>query len=369
MKIHQKFGVWILGLVSLSVMQSYGAIEGPSPNRVYVMTNKAHNNSVLVFQRGTNGALTLAQEALTQGAGTGVTLDPLASQGALSVSPSGKVLLAVNPASGDLTAFRVTAGGLEFGSKVPSGGTFPVSVTCNGNFVYVLNQLGTANISGFKMNDSGQLQPLSISTRDLAGGALALPAQVSFTPDGKQLLVTEKGTNIIDIFQVRADGRTDGPGTEVSSGRTPFGFAFSSSGSVVVAEVENRLPLKATASSYNVVNGGLEPVSATVPDNQSGACWVAVTGSTAWVVNTGTAIISAYQVGTAGNLVLVNAGAAFTGDGTSPIDVAATSDGKFLYVLKSATGEIAAFGIDGTTLTALFTQSGLPLSIQGIVAQ
>ncbi len=50
MKIHQKFGVWILGLVSLSAMQSYGAIEGPSPNRVYVMTNKAHNNSVLVFQ-------------------------------------------------------------------------------------------------------------------------------------------------------------------------------------------------------------------------------------------------------------------------------------------------------------------------------
>ena len=124
------------------------------------------------------------------------------SQGALSLCPGGKVLLAVNPASGDLTAFRVTATGLEFGSKVPSGGAFPVSVTCKGGLVYVLNQLGVPNISGFKVNDSGQLQKIPLSTRDLAGGPLALPAQVSFTPDGTQLLVTEKGTNIIDVFAV-----------------------------------------------------------------------------------------------------------------------------------------------------------------------
>ena len=232
MKSYQKFAVWILGLTSVVAAQiGYAASEGTPTGAVYIMTNKAHNNSVAVFQRDTNGALTFVQEASTQGAGTGVTLDPLMSQGALSLSPSGKVLLAVNPASGDVTAFRVTAAGLEFGSKVPSGGAFPVSVTCNGSLVYVLNQLGVANISGFKVTDAGQLQPVSLSTRNLAGGPLALPAQVSFTPDGKQLLVTEKGTNIIDVFQVRVDGRADGPTAEPSSGRTPFGFAFGPSGS------------------------------------------------------------------------------------------------------------------------------------------
>ena len=56
-------------------------------------------------------------------------------------------------------------------------------------------------------------------------------------------------------------------------------------------------------------------------------------------------------------------------DATSPIDAAASDDENFLYVLKSATGEIAAFQVNGTTLTPLFTQGGLPLSIQGIVAK
>jgi DNA-binding beta-propeller fold protein YncE len=58
-----------------------------------------------------------------------------------------------------------------------------------------------------------------------------------------------------------------------------------------------------------------------------------------------------------------------TGDGSTPIDVAASIDNKYLYVLKSASGEIAAFAIDGSNLQPLFTQTGLPLSIQGIVAR
>ena len=371
MNLHTKLEIGIICLaLTITGRMTIAANNGATRGTVYVMSNKAHNNSVLVFQRGANGSLTLAQESLTQGAGTGVTLDPLMSQGALSLCPSGKVLLAVNPASGDLTAFRVTATGLEFGSIVPSGGAFPVSVTCKGGLVYVLNQLGVPNISGFKVTDSGQLQKIPLSTRDLAGGALALPAQVSFTPDGTQLLVTEKGTNIIDVFALRPDGRTDGPIVEASSGRTPFGFAFGPSESVVVTEVENRLPLKATVSSYQLAgSAGLESVSPTIPNQQSGACWVAITGTTAWVVNTGTATISAYQVGAGGNLMLVNADAAFTGDGTSPIDLAATEDGQFLYVLKSAIGEIAAYQINGTSLTPVFTRGGLPLSIQGIAVQ
>ena len=341
-----------------------------SAGRVYVMTNKAKHNSVLVYDRAADGTLSFVEESPTDGAGTGVTLDPLMSQGAIALRADGKLLFAVNPASGDLTAFRVTQNGLQFASKLPSGGAFPVSVTVSGNLVYVLNQLGIANISGFTVNDLGHLQPIPLSTRDLVGRALALPAQVSFTPDGTQLIVTEKGTNLLDIFQVQPDGRTSGPTAQSSSGKTPFGFAFGPSDTVVVSEVENRLPLKATVSSYLLTGGAaLQPVSLKVRDKQSGACWVAVTGDVAWVVNTGTAVISAYQIGAAGALNLVSPIAASTGDGSSPIDNAASADGKFLYVLKSATGQIAAFAINGSSLTPLFTQTGLPLSIQGIVVQ
>ena len=338
---------------------------------VYVMSNKAQN-SVLVFQRAADGRLTFVEEQSTRGDGTGVTLDPLMSQGAIALRADGKLLFAVNPASGQVSSFRVSPSGtLRFASIVPSGGVFPVSVTVHGAVVYVLNQLGIANISGFSVTDTGQLQPFAHSTNDaLAGGALAQPAEVSFTPDGNQLLVTEKGTNLIDVFAVQPDGNVSAPVAQPSSGNTPFGFAFDSTGTVVVSEVENRLPLRATASSYQLsAGGGLAPVSARVRDHQSGACWVVITGQIAWVVNTGTAVISAYEIGANGALTVVNEMAGTTGDATSPIDAAASADGNYLYVLKSATGEIAAFAISGSNLAPLFTVSGLPLSIQGIVAR
>ena len=66
---------------------------------------------------------------------------------------------------------------------------------------------------------------------------------------------------------------------------------------------------------------------------------------------------------------MFNPVAAFTGDGSGPIDAAASSDGNFLHVLLSATGQIAIYNINGGTLTPLPVVSGLPLSIQGIVAR
>jgi 6-phosphogluconolactonase len=337
--------------------------------RVYVMTNKA-NNSVLVYNRAADGSLTFLQEVMTRGSGTGVSLDPLQSQGSVSLRADGKVLLVVNAASGELTAFRVTDAGLQFGSKVLSGGDFPVSVTIDNGLVYVLNQLGTPNISGFTVNNDAQLQPIASSTRVLAGGALAQPAQVSFTSNGVQLIVTEKGTRLLDIFDVLANGQTDGPFPQVSRGFTPFGFAFGPANSVIISEVENRFPLEATVSSYRVTGTNhLQLVSPTVHNQQTAACWVAVTANIAWVVNTGTATVTSFQIGADGSISLFNPVAAFTGDGSSPIDVAASSDGNFLYVLLSATGQIAIYNINGGTLTPSSVVDGLPLSIQGIVAR
>ncbi|HEX4667455.1 MAG TPA: beta-propeller fold lactonase family protein [Chthoniobacterales bacterium] len=359
----------ISAALSLAASTAGAATGAQDTRRVYVMSNKP-TNSVLVFDRASNGSLTFRQEIGTKGEGTGVTLDPFMSQGALAMNPDGTVLVAVNAASGEITAFTVTDNGLAFGSKLPSGGDFPVSATIYNGAVYVLNQLGIPNITGFRVNDAGQLSLIPSSKRALAGGALALPAEVSFTPDGTQIIVTEKGTQLLDIFNVLSNGLTDGPVAQRSSGKTPFGFAFGPSSSVIISEVENRLPLKATTSSYLLTGTGkLQPVSATVPDNGTAACWVAVTGDVAWVVNTGTATISSYQIGAGGNLTLLNPAAASTGAGSTPIDAAASSDGAYLYDLLSATGEIAVFAINGGNLTPLSTVSGLPLSIQGIVVR
>ena len=144
MRLNLQLAVWIIGCACfVSGRNALGA------GAVYVVSNQAPHNSVFVYDRADDGTLALAQEVSTHGAGTGVTLDPLVSQGALAMSADGKLLFAVNPASGDVSAFTVSANRLSFASKAPSGGAFPVSVTVKGRLVYVLNHLGTANISGF----------------------------------------------------------------------------------------------------------------------------------------------------------------------------------------------------------------------------
>jgi 6-phosphogluconolactonase (cycloisomerase 2 family) len=360
----------LIGAAVLSAVWSAGAATASTQTRrVYVLSNKPEN-SVLVFNRASDGSLTFLQEVPTQGAGTGATGDPLQSQGSLALRADNKVLLAVNPASGELTAFRVTDAGLEFGSKVLSGGFFPVSVTVYNNLVYVVNQLGFPNIAGYTVTDTGQLLQLTGSQRELAGGPLALPAQVSFTPDGSQLIVTEKGTRLLDIFNVLASGQTDGPLPETSRGKTPFGFAFGTGGSVIISEAEGGFPLRATISSYRLTGDDIpQPVSRRVPDHDTAACWVVVTGNVAWVVNTGSAAISSYHIDTDASIALIDSVAASTGTGTVPIDAAASSDEHFLYQVLSTTGQIAVFGIDGSVLTPLTIVDGLPLSIQGIVAR
>jgi 6-phosphogluconolactonase (cycloisomerase 2 family) len=337
---------------------------------VYVMTNRANGNSVLVFRRSTTGQLQKIQEILTGGLGTGVTLDPLMSQSSLALRDDGKVLLAVNAGSGDLTAFVTTANGLKFGSKVPSGGLFPVSVTVHGNVVYVLNQLGIPNVTGFTVSETGILRHIANSSRKLAGGGLAQPAQVSFAPDGSELLVTEKGTDLIDLIRVEAEGTPIESKATASAGHTPFGFAFGPNGTVVITEAERRLPKEASVSSYHLGAHELKAVSARVQNRQTAACWITVIGQIAFVVNTGTFTISSYQIGLDGTLNLLEPIAASTGSLTTPIDLAATADGSFIYVLKSAVGAIEIFRVDNSArLTRVGAQTGLPLSIQGIAAQ
>src|SRR5215471_6246652 len=132
-----------------------GAFAQDEPGAVYAMTNASTGNSILMFDRGVNGALTSAGSFATGGRGTG---SGLGSQGALTLTSDQRWLLAVNAGSNDVTVFSVTPTGLEFRSKTPSGGTTPISVAIHDRLVYVLNA-GTPNISGFGLRSDGTLAP------------------------------------------------------------------------------------------------------------------------------------------------------------------------------------------------------------------
>src|SRR5438874_12890357 len=89
----------IVTAVSFAAFTAGADNVGRQTGRVYVLSNR-HCNSVLVYDRAPDGNLTFLQEAMSNGSGTGVTLDPLQSQGSLALNGDGPILLAVNPASG-----------------------------------------------------------------------------------------------------------------------------------------------------------------------------------------------------------------------------------------------------------------------------
>ena len=344
---------------------------------------------------------------------------------------------------GTITSFSIASdGSLAFADRVFSGGLFPNSLaaktteftTADGTIVkrhllYVLNAGGpeppavcnvtpaTANgpnIVGFRVDKAGHMIPLD-STQPIdpgpasgpgencpdATGFSALtgapaadfacglnppafarsPAQVGFSPDGSQLLVTVKGTNAIYVFPIDKNGSADPP--TVTQAQLPalptyFGFTFDNHRNLLVTETfgsATSIPSggSGATSSFSITAvGTLVPISAHVGDGGTAACWIAldpITGKFAYVTNNLSASISTYSVGQGGVLTLLNGFAAAV---SGPNDVATAQDGglSFLYVVDAGTGTVGAFQINTTngSLTPITGGSGLAFAAQGIAA-
>lgn len=334
---------------------------------VYVMTNQASGNTVLQFRRFANGSLAQVQEVSTGGLGSGGTLNPLASQDSLVLSGDGRLLLAVNAGSDEVSVLGVGRKGMVLLDVEPSGGDFPNSVAIHGDLVYVLNAHGTPNVTGFRLDHDGTLEAIPGSTRELPGDRAAAPNHVRFSPDGTRLLVTEGGTHQIDVFEIGDDGLIVDVLTQPSAGLVPFSFAFGHGGVVIVAEAGS-----ASASSYRLEGDGtLDVISAAVPNGQAASCWIALTrsGKHAFISNTAAATISSYRVDGNGDLALIEAVAAATGAGSAPIDSALSRNSRFLYVVDSTLGRVLIYRVAGADLVPIGSVTGLPTSLQGIAAQ
>lgn len=345
---------------------------------VYVLTNQV-SNAVAAFERAPDGTLSPAGVFSTGGSGNPVPqpgdppTDPLASQGALILSDNNQLLFAVNAGSNEISVLSIGKDGLTLVDKVSSGGVRPISLTVHENLLYVLNEGGTPNITGFTVSDTGELTSLAGSTRPLTGGSTADPAEVSFSSDGALLAVTEKAANLIDVYVVGSDG-VAGPATpNPSNGQTPFGFAFDQRNHVVVSEAFGGTPNAAAVSSYSAaLSGMLSVVSGSVPDMQTAACWIVITNSGRYVytTNTGSGSVSNYALDSGGTLTLLNSVAANIGAMSAPIDMALSNSGRFLYVHAAGLQTVQAFRVetDGS-LTAIGSVGGLPFAAQGIAAR
>jgi 6-phosphogluconolactonase len=334
---------------------------------VYVQTNAAPNE-VIAFRRAGDGSLESIGSVATGGDGDGSP--HLTSQGSVALTRDGQHLLVTNAASDDLSAFSVAAdGSIELRDRVHTGAT-PKSVAEHDGLVVVLNT-GEPGLASFRLDADG-IAPVAGSDQALAASN-ADPAQVGFSPDGSMIVITERGTDSIVIYEVAAEG-TFGASRAISSqGPTPYGFAFTSGGTLVVAEAFRAEKGAAAASSYALVDGSLVPRTSSVGNGRSEICWVVVTpdGQFAFTTNFADGAVSRFAIAADGSLSLDDATAGIAVEGMPGLrDEDLSSDGRFLYAIDADGGRIYGWSVDAEgSLEPVGSWEGVPTTVAGLAAR
>jgi 6-phosphogluconolactonase (cycloisomerase 2 family) len=313
---------------------------------VFVQTDNTAGNAVVAYHRAPDGTLTLAATYPTGGLGgvlNGSVVDHLASQGSLTYDPRHGLLYAVNAGSNTVSVFAVSGDRLALHQVIGSGGSFPVSVTVHGDFVYVLNALDGGSVYGYRVDD-GRLSPIPGSLRGLGLDPSATPqftntpGQVAFTPDGSALIITTKSNgNDVDVFTVGHNGLLSAsPTVNSEPGAEPFAVAFGRAGEVLVAEAG-----PSALATFTLSSSGVLTQLDSALTGQSATCWVARAGRFFYASNAGSASVSGYTADGAGQLTAL--GNTSTDAGT--VDAASTPGGQFLYVRAGGPGAVDEFAV------------------------
>ena len=342
---------------------------------VYTMDNAPDGNNVWVFGRMPDGSLTAPSAVPTEGLGTG---GGLGNQGAVQLTSDGRWLLVCNAGSDEISVFHRTPHGLVLTDKADSEGHQPISIAIHGPLVYVLNASGAVggadNIAGFLFLH-GHLLHLPNASYSLSADNTG-PADISFTSDGRNIIVTEKATDLIDSFKLGDYGSVTGMSMFPSPVPTPFGFAAGRHNRIYVTEANGggANPGGSSVSSYYVNHDGdLESISVSVPTHQTAACWVILSGDErfAYTANTPDDSFSSFRVRHNGQLELLESEAATLPTGSGPVDMALSHNGRFLYSLNAGNGTIGAFQMNrfnGALKPLSGADGGMPGSFNGLAA-
>ncbi|WP_089129658.1 lactonase family protein [Tolypothrix sp. NIES-4075] len=361
-------------------------------------------NQVVMYNRADDGKLTLVGTFDTGGQGSGPAVrfagDGLGSAHSVQISDNRRWLFVTNAGSNNVSVFRVKKDGLERTDVEPTG-IFPNSVTQYGNLVYVLNSAGEGSITGYVLNKHGNLTPIPGSTRTLNANqdsvrpdVLFNPAEVSFTPDGRHLVVTIKdgpfagalpnviptGPSRVLVFGVGYDGKPSEnfTQTDLNNGGS-FGFSFDRYGNLLVSLFVGGPELTGSVGSFRInQDGTLTPITPNVPNGQIDTCWVENNGRYAYTANYTSGTISSYRISKDGSLRLLASVAGLADDlpgppdksqGATPLDLRISKNGRFLYNVLPGSGAIAGWRInrDGS-LTKLGEFGGLPDTVDGDMA-
>jgi hypothetical protein len=331
--------------------------------------------------------------------------DPIASQNSLLVDGPNQLLFAVNAGSDDVSVLAINGSSLKLTDRQSSRGSYPVSLALFNQTLYVLNAIGNS-VSGFSVGSGGKLtyrQTCALPTLPPGDGTLTGDAthstqpvvtqtagEVGFSPDGTKLVVVSKegprranfpfgntsGSGRIFVYSTdpvthlltcsNAPTITSLPLNTPYDGNTiqgkfPFDFAWNAQGHLLLTEVfgtgtDPQVPGSAVQSFSLASDGSLTPDGQPVGSGQLVVCWIVRNGDRAYTANFLNDSISSYQTGPGGSLHLIaGAAASFGQQGSqSPIDLAITNDGQFIYQLATGTAKVLPFRVETSgALTAL----------------
>jgi 6-phosphogluconolactonase (cycloisomerase 2 family) len=214
---------------------------------------------------------------------------------------------------------------------------------------------------------------------------------VSFTPNGRKLVVTIKDGPVEDaipgviptgpgrvlVFDVKRDGRPSEDFTQTDfENRGPFGFSFDRQGNLLVALFIGGENLTGAAGSFRINRDGtLTPITPVVEANgEIDLCWLENNGRYAYGANYTTGVISSFNIDQGGGLTLLEGAAGLTdptdvSQGPTPLDLGISRNGRFLYNVLPGSGKVAAWeiNVDGS-LTKIGEFPGLGQTVDGDMA-
>lgn len=197
--------------------------------------------------------------------------------------------------------------------------------------------------------------------------------------------MTEKLTNLLDVYRISEDGRLSAASTVASVGAIPFGMAFNPANAqqFIVTDAAGGPNNTGAATAYRLAHGAVSLINGPVFDFQVAPCWLVITndGRYAYTSNADSLTISGYSIAANGAISLLtpNGATATAPQGTFPLEEGLSRDSHFLYVLDSrlllpTPGPATLLGYsinnDGSLSSVIDPANfALPLSAIGLAAE
>lgn len=321
------------------------ALDGSDVSMVYILENKNGPNHVLGLRRDPHtGRISDLHRYATGGDG----FFGVATQEQHSVVVDQQSLYAVNPGSNSVSAFAIMPNGaLRLLGTAPSGGTDPVSLAVHPDgYLYVANEGGPTfsgdptpgSYSVLRIRQDGSLEPIANSVVTLA--QFAHPAEILVSPDGKRLVASQHEGNVIDSFQIAADGRLVSH-TSLPNQPGAFGGGFLPGRSdkvVFTLAEESQGPEAPGVASYDLpANGAPIRTDLYTDPQQVDPCWTVFSpdGSRLWTSAALSHTVAEYAVDPAGRFTLLSKEVPPDTDLLLTTDIARDRRAQFLYALRA----------------------------------